>query len=158
MAFTCERNTGITPGSYLAFGNGASDLAGAVMPFAGRVIAVTLSQRSPAAGANTVRMTVNQTEAPLHEVTIDTTGNAIETAHADFRASSLPFAAGDALALKVIASSDSNATSVGTFFVVFDCPQRPTRPRSQPRNALPGLLNLGRPEVTQKPRHSASSA
>jgi hypothetical protein len=120
MAFTCERNTGFTTGSYLAFGNGASDLAGAVMPFAGRVLAVTLSQRSPVAGTNTVRMTVNQTEAPLHEVTIHATGAAVETAIADFKTSSLPFAAGDALALKVMASSDRNAASVGTFFVVFD--------------------------------------
>lgn len=120
MAFTCERNTAFAVGNYLAFGNGATQIAGAVMPFAGRVVAASLSQNAPIPGTNRVELTLNRTIQSGYEVEIIATGADVESAHADFSAAPLSFAAGDAIAMRVAASSNGNNTSVGTFFVVFD--------------------------------------
>ena len=120
IAMTCERNTGFTIGSYLAFGNGATQPPGAAMPFSGRVVAASLAQNGAAAGINTVIMTLNRIEAPGYDVSVTSTGSGVETSTADFSAAPLTFAAGDALAMKITAASGTSNKSVGTFFVVFD--------------------------------------
>lgn len=120
MAFTGERNTGFTVGNYLAYGSDAASSAGPVMPFAGRVVAASMSITAGTAGANGFDLALNHTAATSHSVSLTATGTGVETAHADFSASPLSFAAGDAITLQVNASSDSANTVVGTFFVIFD--------------------------------------
>lgn len=120
MAFTCERNAGLVVNNYLAFGNGALQIPGAAMPFAGKIIAATLAHRNATAGLNTLTMAVNRIESASHAVSITATGLDAESAIADFSAAPLSFAAGDMVGMKVTASSDSGNTTIGAFFVVFD--------------------------------------
>lgn len=120
MAFTCERNVGFSVNNYLAFGNGATQISGAAMPFAGKVVAATLAQRNAVAGLNALTITLNCTESSSHAVSLTTTGLEVESAVSDFSAAPLSFVAGDMIAMKVTDSSDSGNTTVGTFFVIFD--------------------------------------
>lgn len=120
MAFTCERNSGFSLNSYLAFGNGAVQPSGAAMPFSGKVIAATLAQTGAVAGVNTLTMAVNRVASSNHSVSMVSTGAAAESAIADFSSAPLTFTAGDMLAMKITDSTDNGNTTVGTFFVVFD--------------------------------------
>ena len=120
MAFTCERQAGFTIGNYLAFGNGAAQPSGAAMPFSGKVIAATLAQNGAVAGVNTLTMAVNRVASSSHSVSMVSTGAAAESAIADFSSAPLSFAAGDMLAMIITQSTDTNNTTVGAFFVIFD--------------------------------------
>lgn len=120
VAFSCERNTAVTAGNYLAFGNGATQIAGVAMPFAGRVMAASLSQSGAPAGLNSVIITLNWVEATGYDVALTATNIDAESAVSDFSAAPLSFAAGDMVAMKVTASTASNSPTVGAFFVTFD--------------------------------------
>lgn len=95
-------------------------MAGVAMPFAGKVIAASIAQFNPTAGLNTITMAVNRVSASGYDVALNATGTLTESAIADFSAAPLSFAAGDMLAMKVTQSSDTNNTTVGAFFVIFN--------------------------------------
>lgn len=121
MAFTCERNAGFSVGNILAFGNGGSVVAGPAMPFAGRVVAATLSIVPGGSGTSTVAMLRNKTLSASHAVSVTSNSAAVvDTGSASFAASPLIFAAGDTLAMEVTVSADASSKAVGTFFVIFD--------------------------------------
>lgn len=120
VAFSCERNTSFTVGNYLAFGNGATQIAGVAMPFSGRVVAATLSQRSAPAGLNSVILTINRVDATGYDVALMATDVDAESAVSDFSAAPLSFAAGDMVAMKITAATATNIPTVGVFFVTFD--------------------------------------
>lgn len=82
VAFSCERNTSVIVGNYLAFGNGATQIAGAAMPFAGRVLAASLSQSAAPSGLNAV--IINRVEAIGYDVALTATNSNAESAVSDF--------------------------------------------------------------------------
>ena len=120
VAFSCERNTSVIVGNYLAFGNGATQIAGAAMPFAGRVLAASLSQSAAPSGLNAVIMTINRVEAIGYDVALTATNSDAESAVSDFTTAPLSFAAGDMVALKITAATADTIPTVGAFFVIFD--------------------------------------
>jgi hypothetical protein len=107
-----------TVGALMAIG-GASAV-GAVMPFAGRVLAASIAVADGPAGTNTASMAVNGAEDSGYQVSVAHGGGAVpSTGIADFTGAPLGFAAGDAL--NMIASASSGAIGVvTTLFVQFD--------------------------------------
>ena len=120
MAFTCERQAGFTIGNYLAFGNGANQIPGVAMPFSGKIVAASIAQKNAVSGINTITMAVNRVATSGYDASLISTGVETESAIADFSASPLSFAAGDMLAMIITQSTDTNNTTVGAFFVIFD--------------------------------------
>ncbi len=114
MGFAGERDTGFDVGHLLSYGNGATLTAGPVMPFAGKVFAATISIAAGTVGTNTLDIAINKTGIATHQVSLNVVSGAdLQTATAAFSASPLSFAAGDALSMKVSASSDTSHNVVG---------------------------------------------
>jgi len=121
MAFTGERSGSFAAGNFLAYGNGATTSTGPAMPFAGKVIAASLSFSDATAGANSIEMTINQIAFPAYAVNMTLVdGNAVQAAYVDYSATPLAFAAGDAISMQIQTTSAGSNKAVGTFFVIFD--------------------------------------
>ena len=119
VAFSGEKSGSLNAGAYLAMGNGSGSVAGAVMPFSGKVLAATVSASAGGAGLNVLSMAINKVEQTSHQVSLNTTGTSPETATADFSASPLPFLGGDALNM-VVNTAGGASQVVTAFFVQFD--------------------------------------
>lgn len=118
IAITGERSSALVNGDFLSLGNGATYVAGAVMPFPGKVVAASMSIASGTAGINTLAVAVNRVENTAYQVSVDYVFE-VGVGYSDFSAAPLAFAAGDALNLRVTATSGASRV-VGTLFVVFD--------------------------------------
>lgn len=113
-----EANT-FAVGKLMSMGNGSTTVGGAVMPFAGKVLAATMSISGGTSGLNTASMAVNTVENTGFQVSATYSGSGIDTGVADFSAAPLAFSAGDAL--NMIGAVSSGASDVvTTFYVVFD--------------------------------------
>lgn len=119
FTITGERNNTPSVGTYLAHGNGAASAAGVTVPFAGKVVAATISAAGGNAGITTVSAAVNQTVATGFDVSVDYTGTGVGTGVADFSGAPLPVAAGDAVGLVCTAVAGSTPI-VASLFVAFD--------------------------------------
>lgn len=120
VAFCGERNSSVSIGQSLSFGNGAVGVAGPVVPFDGKIVALTLSMSEGSAGITAYELYVDETADPAVAVSIDYSGaGAPETAVADFSAAPRAVSAGSAISL-VCAQTAGAQKLVGTLYVVFD--------------------------------------
>lgn len=120
VALAGERNSPVSAGQRISFGNGATDTAGPVLPFDARLVAATLSVGSGPAGVTTFSASLDAVADPAFQVSLSYSGSGgIETAVADFSAAPLAVPAGTALSL-VCASSVGANKLVGTLYLVFD--------------------------------------
>lgn len=119
IAISGEESGAFTVGNYQSMGNGDTNIAGAVMPFPGKVLAASMSVSAGAAGVNIASMSKNKTEETGFQVSVTYSGSGFDVGYTDFSAAPLTFAAGDAL--NMIANTTSGAQDVvTTFFVIFD--------------------------------------
>jgi hypothetical protein len=119
IAISGERNGNLVVGALMAMGNGATNTAGATMPFSGRVVAMSVSSQAGTAGLNTISVAINKIEQVSHQVSLNYSGAGVETAVTDFSASPLAFAAGDAINAYVSAASPASGV-VTSIFAIFD--------------------------------------
>ena len=118
VAMVCERNGNVAAGTQLAFGNGSTDTPGAIMPFAGEVLALTVAAAAGTAGTNVFSMAINKVEVTTHQVTLNYSGSGVESAVASFLPSPLAFAPGDTLAVHVNTVSPVSKVTA-TIFAAF---------------------------------------
>ncbi len=120
VAFCGERNSSVNVGQSLSFGNGATEVSGPVMPFGGKIVAITLSISGGSAGVTAYELYVDETADPAFAVSVDYSGSGgPETAVADFAAAPRTVSAGSAISL-ICAQTAGAQRLVGTFYVVFD--------------------------------------
>jgi hypothetical protein len=94
QSFNCERTTAGVGGSTMSFGNGATNIKGLRMPFAGQLIAATL-HGTLVTGTITVSAYVNGVENTSYQLT--GTGSASDVNDTEVFDSPLNFSAGDTL-------------------------------------------------------------
>ncbi len=120
VAITGAEAGSFTVGQPMAMGDGGTGAVGAVMPFAGKVLAASMSIADGPAGANVASVAVNGVENTGFQVSMSHAGGAVvSTGFADFAGAPLSFAAGDALNMTANASSGVSGV-VTTLFVLFD--------------------------------------
>jgi Protein of unknown function (DUF2793) len=109
-----------TVGQFMSMGDGGTTTAGAVMPFAGKVLAASMSIANGTAGVNVASIAVNKVENTGYQVSVTHAGGAVvSTGSGDFTGAPLAFAAGDALTM--VANISSGASEVvTTVFVQYD--------------------------------------
>ncbi|MEL7255332.1 MAG: DUF2793 domain-containing protein [Pseudomonadota bacterium] len=120
VAFVGERNSPLSAGQYISFGNGSVDTAGPVVPFDARIVAATLSVTAGASGLTTFSLTVDEVADPAFQVALTSSGGGnVATAVADFSAAPRAVPAGSALSLVCANSTGANKV-VATLYVTFD--------------------------------------
>ncbi|WP_299615946.1 DUF2793 domain-containing protein [uncultured Tateyamaria sp.] len=120
VAFVAERNSSVSAGMNMSFGNGATDTAGPVVPFDARVVATTLSIRSGSGGLTSFDLALDDVTDPAFRVSLNYSGSGdVETAVADFSAAPRVIPAGTALSL-VCSGTQGASKLVGTIYVMFD--------------------------------------
>lgn len=118
MVICGERNGTLAAGQFMALGNGASVGAGAVMPRAGKVVALGVTIFIGTAGNNVFSVAVNKVANTSYQVALNYPGSGSKNAYADFSSSPLSFAAGDAL--NVMISTGVSGGAQSSLFIVFD--------------------------------------
>lgn len=115
-----ERNTTLSTGTYVAFGNGSTLCAGPVMPFAAKVVAITISVAGGTAGITKLDLALDKVSDPAYRVNVTyPTSGEFATAIADFSTSPKAVPAGTALSMKC--SSTVGAQQLVTaVYVIFD--------------------------------------
>ncbi|MEO9682411.1 DUF2793 domain-containing protein [Tateyamaria sp.] len=119
VAIIGEEAASLNVGNYQSMGNGSVIVAGAAMPFPGKVLAATMSASDGTAGVNVLSMSINKIEQTSHQVSLTHTGASPVTATADFSSNPLAFSAGDALNM-VVNMAGGAEDVVTVFFVQFD--------------------------------------
>ena len=118
MIICGERSGSFSVGQHFAMGNGATASAGAVMPQAGKVVAMGLAIASGASGNNIISLLVNGAENTSYQVALNYSGSGDETSYVDFSGSPYSFSAGDAL--NTIVNTAASSLAVTSLYVVFD--------------------------------------
>jgi hypothetical protein len=118
QSFACERTSTGTATGVMAFGNGTTNLKGLRMPFAGKLIAATLSGIT-VTGTVTVQAYLNGTANASYQLT--GTGSAEDIAQTqDWSSSPLSFTAGQTLGwYQETVPASANGYNV-SFYVIFD--------------------------------------
>lgn len=118
IAFTVERNGVGTANNQMSFGNGTTNVKGARMPFAGRLLAATLHGTN-ITGTITVDAFLNNSANSSYRLTGTATAADINITQ-NWQSSPLSFTAGSTLTWNQTAVPTSANGYIVTFFVEFD--------------------------------------
>jgi hypothetical protein len=118
MAVVGERKV-VSAGNSFAYGNGSMTSAGPVMPFAGRVMAMSISVLSGGGGSASFAPSVNGLLQSAGAVSVSGSTAGPCSGVGDYRSAPIPFAAGTILNVG-ITQSNSMSEAVATLYVRFD--------------------------------------